>query len=341
MSDDNHPDSQPADPDMLIDEESLAPSTARVYRAGWRDFRAWSSENEIDPIPASPEHVAEFLEDRENLGRSTLRNRISAIRHVHRVTGHDDPTSSDAVKKAWRRASEAKRSASSDEGARPDGLVYDWSPSEMLRNGLGLLREYFGGIASLQITDGTGGVGVREKEVASVGELRDAKWEVWSDPLIKGSTPDPEALTEEKKAIIPELEYDLVTIRDRALLLLIASGGARRSEVVGMDVHDVFAIPESDNATLLAGLRKSNGMPKRVLKIPQTLDDQYCAARAVAAWILVSAPKSGPLFRSFNAHETLKQTRISSSTVNLVIQRRAEQCGFDPEDWSPTRLRAD
>lgn len=337
MPDDDNPDSRSAEPDSLIDEESLAPSTARVYRAGWRDFRAWSSEHGIDPLPARPEHVAEFLEDRENLGRSTLRNRISAIRHVHRTGGHDDPTSSDAVEKAWRRASKERRTASSDEKTRPDRLVQEWPPSQMLRDGLQLLPQYFETIASLPITSG---MRVRGKEVTSVGELREAQWKVWSDPLIDRTIPEPAQLAEEKRAIIPPLEYDLVTIRDRAMLLLIAAGGARRSEVVGMDVHDVFADPEADTDTLLAGLRKGNGMPKRLLEIPQIDDEEYCTARAVAAWVLVSTPESGPLFRSFNAHESLKQTRISPSTINLVIERRAEQSGLDdPGEWSPSRLR--
>lgn len=337
MPEDDKPDSRPAEPDTLIDEESLAPSTARVYSAGWRDFRAWSSENGIDPLPARPEHVAEFLEDRENLSRSTLRNRISAIRHVHRMSGRDDPTSSDVVEKAWRRASNARRTASSDEKAHPDGLVQEWPPSQMLRDGLRLLPQYFETTASSPIT---GGMRVRGEEVTSVGELRDAKWEVWSDPLIDRTTPEAEQLTEEKRAIIPPLEYDLVSIRDRAMLLLIASGGARRSEVVGVDIHDVFAVPHNDADTLLVGLRKGNGMPKRVLEIPQIDDDEYCTARAVAAWVLVSSPKNGPLFRSFNAHESLKQTRISPSTINLVIERRVEQSGLDDSgNWSPETLR--
>jgi len=337
MPESDNSDSRLEEPDTLIDEESLAPSTARVYSAGWRDFHAWSSENGKDPLPARPEHVAEFLEDRENLGRSTLRNRISAIRHVHRRAGHDDPTSSDVVEKAWRRASTARRTASSDEKTRPGGRVQEWPPSQMLKDGLRLLPQYFDTIASSPITSG---MRVRGKEVTSVGELREAKWKVWSDPLIDRTIPEAGQLTEEKRAIIPPLEYDLVTIRDRAMLLLIASGGARRSEVVGMDVHDVFADPEANTDTLLAGLRKGNGMPKRALEISQIDDEEYCTARAVAAWILVSSPESGPLFRSFNAHESLKQTRISPSTINLVIERRAEQSGLDqPGKWSTKKLR--
>lgn len=334
MADDSTGKSTSAELTNVIDEEGLSPSTARVYRAGWQDFQAWCSDKGVEALPANPQDVAYFLKERDDLARSTLRNRVSAIRHVHRTKEYSDPTASEVVREAWRQVSDQRRGASSEEKVGLDERVQGWAPSEMLREGLQLLPQYFETITFSEVTTGTR---EREEEVKSVGALRNARWKVWSDPLIERTTLEMEGLLEEKRQIIPPLEYDLVTLRDRAMLLLIAVGGARRSEVVGIDVHDVF--PDPDRGTLLVGLRKANGMPKRTLEISEVGSADFCTARAVAAWILVSAPTSGPLFRSFNAHESLKKTRVSPSTINLVIERRAGQSGLDPDEWSPTRLK--
>ncbi len=310
--------------EALFDASDLAPSTRRIYRTGWEEFSEWARSRSYSALPASPEVVAEYLLhrlNREDLSRHTLRNRLSAIGFVHESKDLEDPTSAELVRAVLQEISKKKRSASArEEGAR----LSEHAPSAVLKEGLSLLSEHFE-------------QGGRD---TSLIEHRHREAKRWTDPMVnRDRAVSPDRFTEEQRDLIPPLEYDLVTVRDRALLLLIA-GGARRSEVVRMEVSDAVLDPEAPE-TLLAGLRKSNGQPKRVLEIPKREPVELCIARAVAAWILIASLIDGPLFRSFTASEDLKRTRISPSTVNLIIERRAEACGLDPDGWSPTRLRTE
>ena len=75
------------------------PTTARGTRRGhsyasqWSSFVAWSEESGRSCLPASPEDVAAYLEDRSDTGArpSTLKVVAAAIARNHREAGFDVP----------------------------------------------------------------------------------------------------------------------------------------------------------------------------------------------------------------------------------------------------------
>lgn len=77
----------------------LADATRRAYRSDARVFAEWCEERQLQPVPASPETVAEFLAHQADAGTkpATLRRRIAAIRFVHQAAGVESPTSSMVV----------------------------------------------------------------------------------------------------------------------------------------------------------------------------------------------------------------------------------------------------
>ena len=84
------------------------PVTARRTRTGvnyasqWNHFVAWSRASGKCSLPASPEDVAAYLEDRSGTGArpSTLRVVAAAIAHNHRDAGFDVPIHRGAARTA-------------------------------------------------------------------------------------------------------------------------------------------------------------------------------------------------------------------------------------------------
>ena len=70
-----------------------APETRRVYSSLWRGWSDWASENGWEPVPAAPESVAAYLEERAGADSlSTLRSRRVAISQEHLDRGLPDPS---------------------------------------------------------------------------------------------------------------------------------------------------------------------------------------------------------------------------------------------------------
>lgn len=62
----------------------------RCYRYDWALFQDWCSATDLDPIPADPLTLAQFLADHPAAPRTQVR-RITAINTVHRDHGHPAP----------------------------------------------------------------------------------------------------------------------------------------------------------------------------------------------------------------------------------------------------------
>ena len=81
-----------------------AEATRRAYASDWRDFLDWCHRSGLQPLPAAPEAVADYLAqlaDRE-LKASTIGRRVAAITWVHRQNDLVPPTSAELVKRVLR-----------------------------------------------------------------------------------------------------------------------------------------------------------------------------------------------------------------------------------------------
>lgn len=82
-------------------QEALAVSTVRALRTDVRRWVAWCAEARRLPLPARPQDVAQFVDDRTSLWRpSTLRRVMAAIARIHRIVGVNDPTQDEEVRLA-------------------------------------------------------------------------------------------------------------------------------------------------------------------------------------------------------------------------------------------------
>jgi site-specific recombinase XerC len=100
----------PAPPAADIDRavhfarQDKAPATRAAYRSDFAAFQKWCTSRGVDALPALPESVAAYLasEAEAGLKPSTIGRRCAAIRHAHKLGGHEPPTNSEGVKATLR-----------------------------------------------------------------------------------------------------------------------------------------------------------------------------------------------------------------------------------------------
>jgi site-specific recombinase XerC len=77
-----------------------APATRRAYRSDFAAFQSWCQGKGLSGFPAEPETIAAYLASEAERGvkASTIGRRVAAIRHAHKLAGHEPPTNSEVVK---------------------------------------------------------------------------------------------------------------------------------------------------------------------------------------------------------------------------------------------------
>jgi hypothetical protein len=316
---------------FFSEEADLSSSTARNYRAAWVDFADWCDGHGREPLPASSEVVAEYLDARSSLAMSTIRNRLTAIRFAHWCIGAEDPTATGPAAEARSEISDEKRTK---EGKRspteklPGGSL---SPSEIIEGGLEILEGHLSRVYS----EPDEGAEESGEDLERQLKEREKARGIWLDPYVSAFDTSIEKLTDDQRQLIPEPEFELSVLRDRVVLMLMAMGEVSRTDITRMDLVDVFV----DEGQIVAGIRKKNGMPDSIRRIKPEEDLAICPARALSAWIVGAGLEGGPLFRAFDAHGNMKESRIAPSSINLLIKKAAENAGLNPDEWNPSDLK--
>lgn len=320
-------------------ESDYSSSTLQSYHAAWRDLlKWWSGSRDPDVWTTRLEKesarlvpfqaIASYLRDRKELAWSTLTVRRQAISLVY--DHHDilSPFEEPEVQKTWAEVRKQKREEESLSDANRDG----YPPVEVIENGLDLLEGHF--------------ASRREKE--DTGEKESFRRSMQYLPQEVSRAED---LSPAQQDLIPEPAFDQKTMRNRALLLLIATTSATRTDIVGIRVGDIhlrgegtFLRSEADkegDTPLRVGLRDDEGNLESVLHLRREPQLRYCPARAVASWIVRGDLAEGALFRSLTPQGKLKDSGIQPQAINHAIRRRAEEVeGLDSDEWTTRRLRS-
>lgn len=157
---------------------------------------------------------------------------------------------------------------------------------------------------------------------------------------VKGVRPDGKKpiSVHDLKQMVSTLDDLIKGIRDRALLLLGFAGAFRRSELVSLNVEDLDFT--SDGLKVLLRRSKTDqrgeGFTKGILY--GSISD-YCPIRSVKKWIEIAGLEDGPLFRPIDRHGNVKEKRLDSRAVALVVKETAQKAGLDPERFSGHSLR--
>ena len=330
----------PALRELLADDPHLQNSTLQGFRSAWRDLLEWAVGADIVRSAVEledgelvqllrPDVIAEYLEARRSLARSTLNTRIQGIRHVASQGAGPDPFEAKQVRDVWEEIRAEKRAAKRESrGPREERPKYQ--PGEIIEEGPALLEEHLSARGSHK-------------------EERDLRY-------LPRESARPSRLTEDQIEVIPPLEYDLPVLRDRALLLLLATTTVSRADLLRLNVEDIcppgtYPDPSEPgrNGDQAAGGLMPIGVVGRgprgdmsylmeVVPSPAS-EPERCPSRALAAWVLAANLTEGPLFRKFTPSRDVGDRRLAAQTVNHVIKRWAERAGLDPGEWTTRRLQ--
>ncbi len=128
--------------------------------------------------------------------------------------------------------------------------------------------------------------------------------------------------------------HDLISIRDRAILILDYGGMFRRSEIAALDVADLSF--ESDRLTVIVHRSKTDQEGKGLVKhFPLLSDAQLCPVRAIRAWLVASGIKQGPLFRPIGRwQKDITPRRLTDKGIVRAIKDAAQRAGLDPDIYA-------
>ena len=118
-------------------------------------------------------------------------------------------------------------------------------------------------------------------------------------------------------------------VRDAALIGLLYVTGARRSEVVALDVGDY------EPSTGALTIRHGKGNKQRRVFITNGAQD------AADDWLAVRGADPGPLFCPVNKAGRLTVRRMTSQSLARMLQKRARQAGIErmtPHDFRRTAV---
>ena len=306
---------------VLGGDTKFEESTLQGYRSAWRDLLRWARENEPgesslgeEELPP-PALIAEYLRARMDLSWSTLTTRRQAIRFVYGGLGEEDPFGYPDVEEVWDQIVEEKRGESARREKRRLG-GQGHSPADIIERGPDLLGGH-----------------LRSEAIAEEDLVGEDNLKYLPEESVRS-----EELSAEVKTLVPEPAFDLTVLRDRAILLLVATTDRPRKSLVGIDLEDIRPPTEEGGPTRIV-MYNAAGDPDCALRLETGPEVRYCPNRAVAAWIMAAGLERGPLFRPFNPRGGIRGGRIRPQTLNLVVKRWAEEAGLDPGDWSTSTLR--
>lgn len=133
---------------------------------------------------------------------------------------------------------------------------------------------------------------------------------------------------------MPEIQK----LRDKAILLVGFMGAFRRSEISALTVSDItFSVQGME--IFVASSKADQEGQGAVVAIPFIENREFCAARALKAWLKGSGIKEGPIFRGFTKNMGIRKSAISDKAIAEIVKKYAEAIGLDPAMYGAHSLR--
>ena len=115
-------------------------------------------------------------------------------------------------------------------------------------------------------------------------------------------------------------------------------GAFRRSEISALMVEDLTFSPQGLEIFVRSSKADQEGQGA-VVAIPYIENAEFCAVRAVKAWIRYTGIKSGPIFRGFTKKMDIRKTALSDKSIADIVKKYVELIGLDPAMYGAHSLR--
>lgn len=145
------------------------------------------------------------------------------------------------------------------------------------------------------------------------------------------------ALREDVLAMLPYMTGTR-GIRDRALILVGFAGAFRRSELVGLQYHDIGTVKEGMTVTLRRSKTDQCGEGRKIA-IPFARS-HACPVKALANWLDHASIRFGPLFRTVKKGGAIGTAALTAQSVAVIVKEYARKAGLNAADYSGHSLRA-
>jgi integrase len=139
------------------------------------------------------------------------------------------------------------------------------------------------------------------------------------------------------EAMLETLPDDLAGKRDRALLLLGFAGAFRRSELVALDVADLSI--GTDKLRVVVAQSKTDQEGEGQNKTIPRIGGDLCPVEALEDWLDAAGIRSGAIFRRVGRWGNVRDDRLTSQSVALVVKGAAKAAGLDWRSYSGHSLR--
>jgi site-specific recombinase XerC len=111
---------------------------------------------------------------------------------------------------------------------------------------------------------------------------------------------------------------DLAGMRDRALLLLAASG-LGRAALVGLDVEHIRISATAAEFSSVTGAGADSVSP---VVISRSANRSRCPVQALQDWLATSETRYGPVFRKIDRWGGLAHHRLGTDAMRRILARR-------------------
>ena len=129
-----------------------------------------------------------------------------------------------------------------------------------------------------------------------------------------------------------------ILLEDLAILLIGFMGAFRRSEISALMVEDLTFSPQGLEIFVRSSKADQEGQGA-VVAIPYIENAEFCAVRAVKAWLRYTGIKSGPIFRGFTKKMDIRKTALSDKSIADIVKKYVELIGLDPAMYGAHSLR--
>ena len=126
-------------------------------------------------------------------------------------------------------------------------------------------------------------------------------------------------------------------VRDRALLALGMAGAFRRSELVAVQLDQIFMVPEGIRILIARSKTDQEGSGAEIA-IPE--GTRIKPKALLVEWVRLAGFTEGPVFRKLTPQGRITARPMSDRGVAIVVKSRAAAAGFDPDHVAGHSLRA-
>lgn len=143
----------------------------------------------------------------------------------------------------------------------------------------------------------------------------------------------------ELEAIATDNNGTLTDIRDTAVIAVGFFGGMRRSEIAALNVDDITRVDEGLRVEIRRSKTDQTGQG-RTIALAYADNPALCPVRNLQRWLADADAEHGPIFRRIRRGDHLTQDRLSAQAINLIVKKRAERVGANPNELGAHSLRS-